>query len=618
MDRKRLFKRRRLSHQTVNLFPNLRKDALTVWGVPKRSLSNHLSISSTSSSTNSSSEGADIIFKAVKFITLENEVPSCTQIACKNNRIFALGNDLINNPNICTHITKIQDLGNVVGVPGFIESHAHPSMMGVFMEEVDVTPDATNSIELVLQALRKRADMLPEGSWVLGRGYDQGNLILEEDQRPLLASDLDQVSTKHYIKVVSNSGHTTYVNSLLLEKAGIGRNAKHETKSEQIGQIVLDSNGNPTGELQGAGSEEINRLQPKPKKEDVNRQLKLAALKLQSLGVTTVYDMMTQPASLKEYPNLAAGPKDEFPCRVRMYPPAGAFAPGQILSARTPAPNFGDDRLKMGGMKAWSDGSLQGYTGYLTKPYHKGAPCTCYKGYPYIEQPDLEKLCESVVHAGYQMSVHANGDMAIENTIDAFEKAMLKNINFGEKNDNKRLVIQHCQTPRPDQLKRMAKLNIVASFFANHVWYYGDAHRDLFLGEKRASRISPLAEATKAGMKWGLHSDAPITEANPLKTMWTVITRKTRTNKTLGADQCIDPETALKAYTINNAYLGFEENDKGSLKVGKLCDLAILSADPVEIGKKNPDAILDIKVKATILGGEYLNCAKLGITKSKI
>ena len=95
MDRKRLFKRRRLSQQTVNLFPNLRKDALTVWGVPKRSLSNHLSISSTSSSTNSSSEGADIIFKAVKFITLENEVPNCTQIACKNNRIFALGNDLL-------------------------------------------------------------------------------------------------------------------------------------------------------------------------------------------------------------------------------------------------------------------------------------------------------------------------------------------------------------------------------------------------------------------------------------------------------------------------------------------------------------------------------------------
>ena len=128
-------------------------------------------------------------------------------------------------------------------------------------------------------------------------------------------------------------------------------------------------------------------------------------------------------------------------------------------------------------------------------------------------------------------------------------------------------------------------------------WYYGDAHRDQFLGPERASRISPLASADAHGVKWGLHSDAPITASNPLKTMWTVVTRKTRTAQTLGLEQCVTLEAALRAYTIDNAYLGFEEKEKGSLAVGKLCDLAILSMDPISDAiAAEPDKLLEIDV----------------------
>ena len=292
-------------------------------------------------------------------------------------------------------------------------------------------------------------------------------------------------------------------------------------------------------------------------------------------------------------------------------------------------------------------------TGFLSSPYHKVEEAgydACYCGYAYREQPDLEELVEDVVKNGYQMSIHANGDQAINNTIDAYERALEVTKKSGT---DHRLVIQHCQTPREDQLERMGKLGIAASFFANHVWcatpplletpqhrlylgrfvgcdarYYGDAHRDMFLGPERAARISPLASAAKHGVRWGLHSDAPVTPANPLKSIWTAVTRKTRSSQVLGPEERISAEEALKGYSLYNAELGFgaftrrsacrtpadlvptlgtEEKDKGSISVGKLADIAILSGDPVAIGDSDtPDDILGIEVLGTVLGGELL------------
>jgi predicted amidohydrolase YtcJ len=311
------------------------------------------------------------VFICDSFVTLEPEQPRCQALAVQGGRIVALGS----KDEILAAYTDstVTDLGAATCVPGFVESHAHPNMMGAALEKVDVTPDATDTMDAVLGVMRTRAAETLDGDWIIARGYDQGNMKNEADRRPLLASDLDTVSTTHLISVVSNSGHTTYVNTLVLQKAGyLDDSVSDPNGTLGNGIIVVDEDGKPTGELQGSASTLVNKIQPRPSPDDTTRHLRLAAAELQSAGLTTVYDMATSTESLPAYQQLSALPMHEFPVRVRMYPTAAVFAPGKPRAIDTPS-GFGDDRLRMGGMKSWSDGSLQGYTGFLSKPYHMGA-----------------------------------------------------------------------------------------------------------------------------------------------------------------------------------------------------------------------------------------------------
>ena len=197
---------------------------------------------------------ADRIFVAKRFVTLEEDTPTVTAVAVADGRIVAVGEkDELLASHWAGEATGVTDLGDACVVPGFVESHAHPPMVGSSLEQVDVTPEATDSIEAVLAAIKARVESLPAGSWVQARGYDQGNMTAKADQRPLLAADLDTVAPEHYVVVVSNSGHITYVNSLLLQKAGIGGADTTFTGSLGNRVVVMDGEGKPTGELQGSG-----------------------------------------------------------------------------------------------------------------------------------------------------------------------------------------------------------------------------------------------------------------------------------------------------------------------------------------------------------------------------
>ena len=290
------------------------------------------------------------VFLAQKFVTLDEAIPAATAVAARGGRIVAVGEKdevLAAHPD-----ATVTDLGAVTCVPGFVESHMHPVGVGSNLEDVDVTPDTTNTMEAVIAAIRRRAEITPEGEWILANGFDNGNMV-EADRRPLQASDLDQAAPNHLVKVVSNSGHITYVNSLVLEKAGITA----LTSNPPNGVIVKDrETGAPTGELQNA-SAAINALVPRPGPGAARRHLLLAAKECQRAGYTSVFDMAC--AAGETYKELAALPASEFPVRVRMYPTSRT--PGKSSIPEQPH-DFGDDRLKMGGVKCWSDGSLQGCT----------------------------------------------------------------------------------------------------------------------------------------------------------------------------------------------------------------------------------------------------------------
>jgi hypothetical protein len=197
--------------------------------------------------------------------------------------------------------------------------------------------------------------------------------------------------------------------------------------------------------------------------------------------------------------------------------------------------------------------------------------------------------------AGWQVWTHANGDCAIDSVINAYTMV-------GGNGTARRLRhrIEHCQLANDEQLDRIAQLGLGVSFFAAHVWHWGDRHRDVFIGLERASRMDPLRSAQRRGIRFGLHNDTPVTPIDPLLSISTAATRITSSGEQLGEDETVSVRHALRAMTLDSAWLAHEENDKGSLEVGKLGDVVILGADPLEV---SPDEIRRIPVEATLVGG---------------
>ena len=274
-------------------------------------------------------------------------------------------------------------------------------------------------------------------------------------------------------------------------------------------------------------------------------------------------------------------------------------SPGQPTAAETGGiiSGFGDTHLKVGAIKIIQDGSNQGYTGYFTEPYHtpfKGDPD--YRGYPRRSRDDLVTMVKELHEAGYQIAIHANGDAAIDDVLYAFREAQRE---FPRRDARHR--IEHCQMVRRDQLDTIAELNLSPSFFVGHVYYWGDRHRDIFMGPDRAAGISALRSSIDRGIRFTVHDDTPVTPVNPLQLVWVGVNRLTKSNQVLGPDERITPLEALRTVTIDAAWQNFEEDIKGSIAPGKLADFVVLSDNPLTV---NPTDIRDITVLETIVGGK--------------
>jgi predicted amidohydrolase YtcJ len=213
----------------------------------------------------------------------------------------------------------------------------------------------------------------------------------------------------------------------------------------------------------------------------------------------------------------------------------------------------------------------------------------------HLNRGDLDELVAKYHQKGLQIAVYSNGDAAIESVIAAIEGAQ----KAYPQNDMRHMII-HCQTASDDHIQRMVQLGIVPSFFANHVYYWGDRHESLFLGPQRAARIDPLGSSLKAGLRFTLHADTPVTPIPPLFSIYCAVNRITRNGKVLGAEECISPYDALKAYTTDAAFCSFEENLKGSITAGKMADFTVLSENPLKVA---PENIKDIQVMETVVGG---------------
>jgi predicted amidohydrolase YtcJ len=264
---------------------------------------------------------------------------------------------------------------------------------------------------------------------------------------------------------------------------------------------------------------------------------------------------------------------------------------------------FGGDRLRIGPAKIIGDGSIQAYTAWLTRPYFlpfKGDANYC--GYPVTPPEELNRIVMEAHCAGCQISAHGNGDAAIDAILEAFRRAQ-----EACPRPDARHRIEHCQTVREDQLDLIARLGVSPSFFVSHTFYWGDRHKNIFLGPERASRINPLKSALKRGIKFSIHSDCPVTPVSPLFCVSAAVNRVTGSGNILGPEFRLTPEEALRAVTGFAAWQNFEEGSKGSIEPGKLADFAVLAENPLE---GSPEKIKDIRVTEVIIGGKrvYPGC----------
>jgi hypothetical protein len=382
------------------------------------------------------------------------------------------------------------------------------------------------------------------------------------------------------------SGHLAALNSAALAKLGI----RADTPDPEGGRIRRDANGDPDGVLEERAAESATRALSNPGLLDTLRIVRSATATYLAAGVTTAQNGFATPSQLRTF--LWLERLRLLPLRLVLWP--GEAAGDALIDGSLTAP-ADDPWVRIGAVKLVADGSLQGYTGYLSQPYFvPPGDDPGFRGYPRIPREKLIAWVERVHRAGLQVAIHGNGDAAIDDILDALEAAQR-----AAPRPDARPVIVHAQTAREDQLDRMAALGAIPSFFVLHTYYWGDRHRDRFLGPERAARISPTASAARRGIRFTLHADTPVVPMEPLRIVWSAVNRTTTSGATLGADQRIDAMRALRAVTIDAAYQGFQEADRGSLEPGKLADLVILDRSPLD----DPASIDRIRVLETIVGG---------------
>lgn len=532
-----------------------------------------------------SAETAESVYVNGTVITMDPDDNIAEAIAVKDGKIVAAAS----NQEILRLVgkdTKIIDLLGKVVLPGFYAAHDHLPGAGtaaLFKVDLNSPPigKIRNMTELVA-ALKARAGNTPKGQWVVGRGYD--DTLLAEKRHPTRV-DLDKVSTEHPIWIQHTSGHLGVANSFALKRAKITK----DTPDPTGGVICRDAKtGEPTGVFEECGSK-VSRLIPALTKEQIDKAVGWCSKHYVSKGVTTTVIASGNKGKIGDLKR--ALEKGLLDLRV-----VSMTSVRDAESSRRLLADVDPNRLKVAAVKMFQDGSNQGYTGYFSEPYYtpyKGNPN--YRGYPRRSREALVEMVKKAHLAGYQIAIHGNGDAAIDDIIYAFEQAQKEYPRLDTRHR-----IEHCQMVREDQLDKMKSLGITPSFFAGHVYYWGDRHRDIFMGPERAARISPLKSSVARRIRFTVHDDTPVTPVDPLQLVWVAVNRLTKSNRVLGPQQRISVKEALRAITIDAAWQNFEEELKGSIEAGKLADFVILAENPLAVKAVN---IKDIEALETIVGG---------------
>ncbi len=475
---------------------------------------------------------------------------------------------------------RVIELNGRALLPGFVDAHSHFPVgvidhLGVQLSATATEPVVNNN-EL-LKRVAEAVKITPSGQWIVGFKYD--NTLFPSGQHPN-RQQLDQLSLEHPIYLRHISGHMGVANTAALQELQI------DNKDDALRPFIeIDTRtGELTGLLQEAAAPSLGRFFRNYSMTELFNAYKLTREEYLAAGVSTVQNglingSMTKILKLLQMVGL-------LPQRVVTWVNsdyAGSNRPRYTTNFRQAT------------VKLIVDGSPQGRTAFLTKPYHTNSPSEPnFRGAPLLTQEQLDKYVLYYHQAGYQIALHGNGDAAIDMIIAAVARAQQSM----ERPDARHILV-HAQTIRRDQISQLSALSITPSFFNAHTFYWGDWHQNETLGPERAQHISPLADVVNAGVRFSLHSDAPVTPIQPMHLVWNAINRQTRSGDVLGRAQQISLTSALRAITIDAAWQSHVDHDRGSIELGKLADLVVLSGDPYAV-----DDLRTMLVDLTYIGGE--------------
>jgi hypothetical protein len=533
---------------------------------------------------------AELLLVNANVLTMDPARPRAHSVAIAGGRIIAVDPDRAE-----LRARDVADLAGATVLPGFHDAHNHMAWFGLTLTEVDLRPEAAGTLAELYAAVARRAQDTPAGEWVIGSGYDQNKLGAHPDR-----DGLDAAAPGRRVWLRHTSGHMCVVSSAVLADLGL----TEVGTDVPGGMVVTDVAGRPTGLMQERAQELVAGLVHPYPVSVLAEAIERAGSRYLSEGLTSVTEagiaggwIGHTPVELAAYQ--AARQAGRLHVRVELMIASDALHPlaahpddglelGLDLGIRT---GFGDDWLRIGAMKIFTDGSLVGRTAAMHDDF-AGQPGN--RGFLQAEAGDLTATIIAAHRSGWQVAAHAIGDRAIDLVLDAYEQAQQR-----YPRADARHRIEHFAVSRPDHVRRVAQLGVIPVPQGRFATELGDGMLAA-IGPERQEWLYRQRSLLAAGLILPGSSDRPVVAGAPLLGIHDMVNRRTGSGAPLNRGEAVTAEQALRAYTSGSAYASHAEDSRGMIAPGKLADLVVLSEDPMAV---SPASIGGLSVLATFTDG---------------